>query len=462
MRQLGKELCVGVLLAAGLLGAAPTVTVTGVTQDVASRLVTVSYEVSEAAIVTVAVSSGGRTLAAPRAWGDVNAAVSDGAHTFCWSPTGVEAASAASVDFAVSAWDLADPPDYLVCDLDLGTVAYYVTTNDVPEGVGSDLYRTSKLLLRRIPAAGQTFSCLGKYPMQLSKDFWLGVFETTQEQYRRVMSAEPGAFTEATAWPMRPVTSGLEANFPQLFHKALRGDPTSATAVPDEPTSASFFGRLRCLFSSLPFDLPTEAQWDFAARAGSSSLLPSGVDSALAVGRFAANGGLPTGLTQVAAYLCGDTNGTARVGSYPPNAYGLYDMLGNVWEWCLDGYAADMGLSDAQTTQTDYVNRTIPSNQRVRRGGGWRDELGGLTYNGYRLYWDRGVDNTGFRCASGSITGTTRRPAQMDTKSLASLAGVATVVDTPVTPLERRIGTVALSSAIAFRSTPPAFLLIIR
>ena len=87
MRQLGKELFVGVLLAAGLLGAAPTVTVTGVTQDAASRLVTVSYEVSEAAIVTVAVSSGGRTLAAPRAWGDVNAAVSDGAHTFCWSQT---------------------------------------------------------------------------------------------------------------------------------------------------------------------------------------------------------------------------------------------------------------------------------------------------------------------------------------------------------------------------------------
>lgn len=133
MRQLGKELCAGVLLAAGSLGAAPTVTVTDVTQDAASRHVTVSYTVSEAAIVTVAVSSGGRTLAAPRVWGDVNAAVSDGAHTFTWSPTGEEAASAASVDFAVSAWDPSDPPDYLVCDLDLGTVAYYAMTNDLPE-----------------------------------------------------------------------------------------------------------------------------------------------------------------------------------------------------------------------------------------------------------------------------------------------------------------------------------------
>ena len=462
MRQLGKELCAGVLLATGSLGAAQTVTVTDVTQDAANRQVTVSYTVSEEVIVTVAVSSGGKTLAAPRVWGDVNAAVSGGAHTFTWSPTGEEAASAASVDFAVSAWDPVDPPDYLVCDLDLGTRAYYATTNDLPEGVGSDLYRTSKLLLRRIPAAGQTFNCLGKYPMKLSQDFWLGVFETTQEQYRRVLSAEPGAFTEATAWPTRPVTGGLSADFPQLFHKALRGDSASATTVPDAPTDASFFGLLRAK-TKLAFDLPTEAQWEVACRAGGTALLPAGVASALDVGRFAANGGLPAGLTQNAAYGCGDTNGTARVGSYPPNVYGLYDMLGNVWEWCLDGYAENMGLSDVQTTQTDYVNRTIPSSQRVRRGGCWRDDnLADLANSSYRSFWHGGLNNAGFRCAGGGITGTTRRAASTATSTLNALATVGAVVDTVVDSLERRTGTVALSSAIAFRSTPPAFLLIIR
>ena len=232
--------------------------------------------------------------------------------------------------------------------------------------------------------------------------------------------------------------------------------------MPDAPTDASFFGCLNTK-TKLAFDLPTEAQWEFAARAGSSALLPAGVASPLDVGRFAANGGLPAGLTQNAAYGCGDTNGTARVGSYPPNAYGLYDMLGNVWEWCLDGYAENMGLSDVQTTQTDYVNRTIPSSQRVRRGGCWRDDnLADLANSSYRSFWHGGLNNAGFRCAGGGITGTTRRAASTATSTLNAPLVVGAIADTEFKSLERRTGTVALSSAIAFRSTPPAFLLIIR
>ena len=137
-------------------------------------------------------------------------------------------------------------------------------------------------------------------------------------------------------------------------------------------------------------------------------------------------------------------------------------MLGNVWEWCLDGFADDMGLADTQTAQVDYVNRAVPSSgDRVRRGGCWRDILSG-TYNGYRSYWYGGLDNAGFRCAGGGITGTTRQPSQTVSADLAALADGMAFVDADVTPLERRMGTAALSPAIVFRSTPAAVVLIIR
>ena len=434
------------------------------------RRVTVTYDLSGGlAAVQMDVLTNGVSIGRAHfhnAQGDVDTYVAPGTgKRIVWNPLvswpGMRA-DALAVRLTARAANV--PPDYLTVDLAgamRGAVRLYASTNDLPEGVGSDLYRTSKLLLRRIPAANQVFSCLGKYPMSLSEDFWIGVFETTQEQYRRILSAEPGTFAEATAWPTRPVTGGRAGSAPQLFHKTLRGDLASATAVPDAPAESSFFGILRTK-AGLAFDLPTEAQWEFACRAGSETLLPPGVESPLDIGRFAENGGLPTGWTQADAYLCGDTNGTARVGSYPANAYGLYDMLGNVWEWCLDGFADDMGLADTQTAQVDYVNRAVPSSgDRVRRGGCWRDILSG-TYNGYRSYWHGGLDNAGFRCAGGGITGTTRQPSQTVSADLAALADGMAFVDADITPLERRMGTAALSPAIVFRSTPAAVVLIIR
>lgn len=119
MRNFGDRLWIGAVLAAGALGAAPTVTVTSVTQDAVRHRVTVNYELSEDAIVTASLASGGRTLAAPRVWGDVQAAVPGGARSFSWTPADADDCVGHAVTFTVSAWDPADPPDYLVCDLDL-------------------------------------------------------------------------------------------------------------------------------------------------------------------------------------------------------------------------------------------------------------------------------------------------------------------------------------------------------
>lgn len=401
MRNFGDRLWIGAVLAAGALGAAPTVTVTSVTQDAVRHRVTVNYELSEDAIVTASLASGGRTLAAPRVWGDVQAAVPGGARSFSWTPADADDCVGHAVTFTVSAWDPADPPDYLVCDLDLGTRAHYATTNDLPEGVGSDLYRTSKLLLRRIPAANQVFSCLGKYPMSLSEDFWLGVFETTQEQYRRILSAEPGTFAEATAWPTRPVTGGRAESAPQLFHKALRGDLASATVVPDAPAESSFFGILRTK-AGLAFDLPTEAQWEYACRAGTTTRYCNGTDDVqpeAVLGR-AGSGSSPAPGTAPA------DGGTQRVGSLAPNGFGLYDMYGNVSEWCVDCYHEDnYGQARTAGEAIDPCNWANPmteagdankNNTYIRRGGGWRDAAA-YGRSAARWYWNSGVNSVGVR-----------------------------------------------------------------
>lgn len=82
-----------------------------------------------------------------------------------------------------------------------------------------------------------------------------------------------------------------------------------------------------------------------------------------ALGRYKFDGGYLTGGASP-AQGCGATNGTATVGSYQPNAWGLYDTHGNVWEWCLDWYAT------AVSGGTD-PSGAVSGSARIIRGGGW-------------------------------------------------------------------------------------------
>lgn len=124
-------------------------------------------------------------------------------------------------------------------------------------------------------------------------------------------------------------------------------------------------GRLRAR-TGKAFDLPTEAQWEYACRAGTSTALnsgknlasPSSDDSVAVVGRYYFNRGKEytrEGSTSV---------GSAKVGSYKPNPWGLYDMHGNVWEWCLDWYKNYSGAASDPTGAAE-------GEYRIGRGGGW-------------------------------------------------------------------------------------------
>jgi len=273
-------------------------------------------------------------------------------------------------------------PLYCVIDLLGGASAssYPVTyLDDVPSGGWSDEYKTSKLVLRKIPAGTFTMGSptdeLGRdsdetqHQVTLTKDFFVGVFQVTQRQWELVMGTRPSYFNNNAYYAPRPVE--------QVSYDMIRGSSAGAgwpnSSGVDE---ASFLGVLRAK-SGLALDLPTEAQWEYACRAGTTTALNSGKnltskrqDSEMdKVGRYCNNGG------SSCSQSCDWSAGTAKVGSYAPNAWGLYDMHGNVWEWCLDWYGSYSG---------DATDPKGPSSGPFRaiHGGSW----------GYEAFWCRSAD----------------------------------------------------------------------
>ncbi len=271
--------------------------------------------------------------------------------------------------------------DYLVVDLSGGASApsYPVTYLDaVPPGGWTDEHKTTKLVLRRIPATTPDFtmgdratdypgaSDSGLHQVTLTKDFYLGVFEVTQRQWELVMTNKPSYFNNATYYATRPVE--------QVSYYDIRENPANSDdpAVDWPANSAvnanSFMGKLRGKTGLSGFDLPTESQWEYACRAGTTTALNSGYnltstgqDARMdAVGRYWYNGPSTVGYAQ----SVGTDGATAKAGSYLANQWGLYDMHGNVWEWCLDWYGTYPG------TVTDPPGASSGSS-RVFRGGGW-------------------------------------------------------------------------------------------
>jgi formylglycine-generating enzyme required for sulfatase activity len=145
-----------------------------------------------------------------------------------------------------------------------------------------------------------------------------------------------------------------------VSYNTLRGDnrgsqwPSGADVDED-----SFFGRLQER-TGLTLDLPTEAEWEYACRAGTTTALNSGKNITSEYGNCA-------NMNEVGWYDENSGEATHPVGQKRPNAWGLYDMHGNVWEWCLDwygGYPSD-AVTDPKGAQS--------GGHRAFRGGHWGD-----------------------------------------------------------------------------------------
>jgi len=274
---------------------------------------------------------------------------------------------------------VANRGDYMSIDISGGTgavsyaVTYYRTLADVPGGANSDAYKTTNILMRRIPKGTFTMGSpageLGRldsetqHQVTLTKDFYIGVFEVTQKQWERVMGNWPSWFNNVTYRDSRPVE--------QVSYYDIRENPNNSAISPNWPQSSqvhadSFVGKLRAKTGLATLDLPTESQWEYACRAGTTTALNSGYDLTGegqdprmdVLGRYWYNGG--SGYSQG----CGPSAGTATVGSYLPNAWGLYDMHGNLWEWCLDWYET------YHAPLVDPVGAASGS-RRGSRGGSW-------------------------------------------------------------------------------------------
>lgn len=238
-------------------------------------------------------------------------------------------------------------PVYMVIDLSGGSSAEsynvrYTTKEPVHTPKANDVCKTTQMWLRRIKGDGTAFTLGGKavpsdennsFYAKLTKDYYIGVFEVTQQQWYQIKGEWDSYMSNVTWRATRPKDN---FSIKLLFNQERYYWPDNKDLV-----STSFLKKLRDKTGLKTLNLPTEAQWQFAACAGASGtdyyLNPEGNQynrSEIARNLQSAGG-------STAAYgdgLCDADKGSACVGTYKPNAFGLYDMIGNVEEDCLDPY----------------------------------------------------------------------------------------------------------------------------
>ncbi len=167
-----------------------------------------------------------------------------------------------------------------------------------------------------------------QHTVRLTKGFWMGQTEVTHGEYQAIEGENPSNFTGSEELPVEQVSwedaTGFVAELNRRFGSQLPAGHR--------------------------FALPTEAQWEYACRAGTTS--------AYSFGNTLSN--------EQAHFGQGFSGKTKEVGSYPTNAWGLYDMHGNVWEWCQDWYGEDYPSG----TVSD-PNGPTDGSIRVHRGGSW-------------------------------------------------------------------------------------------
>ena len=361
MKTMKANFLFAVLLAAGTaLSSEQQPEVTSVASAVdALGKVTVTYSIDFPAVVTVDfVDADGVSIGQENCTsllGDANRYLATaGEHSFVWDArTDLRKMSGpvpATLKAKLTAWSPDEPPPYMVADLlRARTIHYYASTNAFPGGYFDDRYKISKLVLKKVPAANVTWA-MGKdgtadrtyyQKVRLTKNFYLGVYMTTLSQ----VCAIRGTYSSGTnKFTMNTVTDWWRLPADSWTYNEIRGVAGDADVTTGWPVADSLLGSssiikaLRTL-TGVRFDLPTDAQTEYACRAGTSGDFYNDGD-ATSFRPYNWNSNNWADDPELVAE--GNSNRTHSVGLRLPNAWGFYDMLGNLREWGHDHVIKDV------------------------------------------------------------------------------------------------------------------------
>ena len=212
-----------------------------------------------------------------------------------------------------------------------------------------------------IPIKAGTFMRI-KFPVTITRDFWIGKYEVTQHDYAVITGGNPSHFTGDSNRPVEKVSFFDASNY-------------CATVTLRERKA----GRLPAGYE---YRLPTEAEWEYACRGGATNLFNFGDDKATA--------------DQFAWTTENSDAATHPVGQKKPNAWGLYDTHGNVWEWCSDWFEPYPGKA-----VTDPAGPST-SKYKVFKGGGWNQDVDyARASSRFMMSVSNGIHFVGFRLLLG-------------------------------------------------------------
>ena len=324
--------------------------------------------------------------------GDVNQIVRKSSGTIYWKPgkDWPKDVDPATATFSVNAWPLDNPPPYMaVCLSATNCVRFYVSADAFPAdgGVTNLIYKTEWLAMRKCPAKDVVWT-MGKndvdanntsmnratsHKVTFTKDFYIGVYELTR---RQGMFFNTGLKT----------TNDDTKPYANVDYTHMRGNSAEDNGAYDWPKSkkvkaTSWIGLLRS-HSGIAFDLPTDAQWEYACRAGEPAAFNNGYNGVNDLARI-----------EEVAWV--NETSAQPVGLKKPNNWGLYDMHGNVWEMMLDW---------CRTTLSDETDPEGPKSISVSGGkatiyksgtSGETETVGKSERGGYFNRWAAGTTPDG-------------------------------------------------------------------